>query len=31
VHEIEVVSGEQALRLDPMQFAQFVDDLRSHR
>jgi hypothetical protein len=31
VHEVEVVSGEQALRLDPMQFAQFVDDLRSHR
>src|SRR5215208_4587681 len=31
VHEIEVVSGEQALRLDPLQFAQFVDDLRSHR
>lgn len=31
VHEIEVVSGQQSLRLDPMQFAQFVDDLRSHR
>ena len=31
VHEIEVVSGERSVRMDPMQFAQFVDDLRAHR
>ena len=31
VHEIEVVSGERAHRMNTAEFAQFVDDLRTHR